>query len=112
MGMTVLSANGEVVRSLRGDVQDASLGVESPRIDGEDILEGQGRSLSLGFNGLPRCNCRGGRKCKMNPDGGAEKACEYDCKARGYKCNAYDWNCGFGGSRKCWGYNSSSNHNQ
>ena len=111
VAMTVMSANGEGVRTLRGDVQDASLGVESPRIDGEEIPEGQGhRSL----NGLPPCNCLGWkRNCQRNPPGSCSKYASNEfCVDMGYKCNSRDWNCGFLWSEKCNGYNPSSDYNQ
>ena len=111
VAMTVFSANGEGVRSLRGDVQDTSSGVESPRIDGEDIPEGQGhRSL----NGLPPCNCLGWkRNCQKNPGGSCSKYASNEfCTDRGYVCNSDDWNCGFLWTERCNGYNSNSDYNQ
>merc|ERR1712086_485893 len=110
VAMTVMSANGEGVRSLRGDVQDPSLGVESPRTDGEEIPEGQGhRSL----NGLPPCNCVGWkRNCQKNPSGSCSKYASNDyCRDLGYVCN-WRWNCGFFWSEECNGYDSSSDYNQ
>eukprot|EP00548_Thalassiothrix_antarctica_P014730 CAMPEP_0194172376 /NCGR_PEP_ID=MMETSP0154-20130528/6868_1 /TAXON_ID=1049557 /ORGANISM="Thalassiothrix antarctica, Strain L6-D1" /LENGTH=121 /DNA_ID=CAMNT_0038885035 /DNA_START=64 /DNA_END=429 /DNA_ORIENTATION=- len=108
IAMTVLSANGEGVRSLRGDVQDTSLGIESPRIDGEDIPEGEGhRSL----NKLPSCNCVSWkRKCRKNP-GNCHGDDDY-CKENGYYCFSRDFNCGFLRRQQCNGYNSKSDYNQ
>ena len=71
VAMTALSAKGEGVRSLRGDVGGQSAGqregvaIESLPLDAENLPEGE-RQRVLGDE-LPRCNCWANNEfCSVN----------------------------------------------
>ena len=118
VAMTALSANGEGDRSLRGELESPSSGLESPHGEAGDLPTGQDhRSL---WEELPVCNCvHKDSNCVKNTENWncPDYYSNEECKERGQGCflpysGSRGWNCGFLWLRKCTGYDSTSDYNQ